>query len=666
VTVSLARRFDKLLIVNRGEIACRIIRTARYMGLRTVAVFSEADRGALHTELADEAVLIGPAPAKDSYLRIDALVEAARANGAGAIHPGYGFLSENADFAQACADADLVFVGPSAATIRLMGSKSTAKALMESSGVPVVPGYHGEDQSLATLQAAADRIGYPVLVKASAGGGGRGMRLVGEPRDLPEAVAAAQREAGAAFGNDQLLIEKFIAKPRHIEVQVFGDTRGNVVSLFERECTLQRRHQKVVEEAPAVALAPQRRDEMAAAARAGAQAARYVGAGTVEFITDDAGFYFIEMNTRLQVEHPVTEMITGLDLVEWQLRVAAGEGLPLRQDEIKASGHAIEARIYAEDPDKGFLPSIGTIGQWRRPTGHGIRVDTGFRVGDAVTPYYDALLAKLITRGDDRSQALERMVAALGEFEIAGVTTNLAFLELLMSHPLVARGEIDTGFIEREIAALTLAGPSAAPLDLAAACVAVLLCEQSEQMPASPPSPWDRTDGWTVSGRGSRRLSFRYGTQRYDVLVWYGRDGLSMEVAGNDARLQFVPRDGGLFDLCLGDAPERVSVAWSGRDVALTTPRGHIELAWIDPFVADAGEAAVAGSIVAPMPGTVTRILAEPGVDLKRGAPLIVLEAMKMEHMLRAPADGHLKALKCAVGDFVQEGTELADFEPAG
>ena len=455
VMVSLARRFDKLLIANRGEIACRIIRTAKRMGVRTVAVYSDADRDALHVTLADEAVLIGPPPAKDSYLAIDGIIEAARTAGAEAIHPGYGFLSENADFAQACADAGLVFVGPSAETIRLMGSKSAAKALMESSGVPVVPGYHGEDQSFATLAAAADRIGYPVLVKASAGGGGRGMRVVGKADELDEAVAGAKREASAAFGNDQLLIEKYILKPRHIEVQVFGDTHGNVVSLFERECTLQRRHQKVVEEAPSVAITPERRAAMSAAARAAAQAAGYVGAGTIEFIVDDAGFYFIEMNTRLQVEHPVTEMVTGLDLVEWQLRVAFGESLPPPPNE--PNGHAIEARIYAEDADKGFLPSTGTITQWREPAGAGIRVDTGFRAGDTVTPYYDALLAKLIAWGADRPQALERLVAALGEFEIAGVTTNLAFLELLMSHPLVARGEIDTGFIEREISALTLA-----------------------------------------------------------------------------------------------------------------------------------------------------------------------------------------------------------------
>ena len=664
--MTLVRRFDKLLIANRGEIACRIIRTAKRMGLTTVVVLSDADRDAMHVNLADEAVLIGPASAKDSYLHIEAIIDAARATGAEAIHPGYGFLSENADFAQACADAGLVFVGPSAATIRLTGSKSAAKALMESSGVPVVPGYHGDDQSPQALQTAADAVGYPVLIKASAGGGGRGMRVVGNAGELAEAIASAKREAGAAFGNDQVLIEKYVARPRHIEVQVFGDTHRNVVSLFERECTLQRRHQKVVEEAPAIGITAERRAEMAAAARAAAQAAGYVGAGTVEFIADAHGFYFIEMNTRLQVEHPVTEMITGVDLVEWQLRVAFGEPLPLRQDEIGARGHAIEARIYAENPDKGFLPATGTIREWREPGGEGIRVDTGFRAGDAVTPYYDALLAKLIAWGADRTEALERLVGALGRFEIVGVTTNLDFLKALLIHPMVARGEIDTGFIEREISALTRTKPAVAALDLAAACVAILIREQHEheQVSAQDSSPWNRTDGWTLTGRRSRRLRLRHGAEQYDAVLWYGRDGLSMEFAGANARLQFVPRDGGFFDLCLGDAPERASVAWSGRDLDVTTPRGHLKLQWIDPFAGKAADVAAAGRIVAPMPGTVTRILAKAGTDLPRGAPLIVLEAMKMEHTLRAPSNGRLKALRCAVGDFVQEGTELADFEP--
>jgi len=513
------------------------------------------------------------------------------------------------------------------------------------------------------LQAAADRIGYPVLVKASAGGGGRGMRLVANADALAEAIASAKREAVASFGNDQVLIEKYLGRPRHIEVQVFGDGAGNVVSLFERDCTLQRRHQKVVEEALAATVTAERRAAMSAAARAAAEAAGYVSAGTVEFIADAAGFHFIEMNTRLQVEHPVTEMVTGLDLVEWQLRVAMGETLPLRQDEIAANGHAIEARIYAEDAAKGFLPATGTIHAWREPAGTGIRIDTGFRAGDAVTPYYDALLAKLIAWGADRPQALGRLVEALDAFEISGVTTNLAFLKALLRHPQVVRDEIDIGFIEREISTLTRSTPALGTLDLAAACAAVLLREQREQA-SQDDSPWDRSDGWTLAGRRSRRLSFRGGGERYDAVLWYGRDGLSMEFGGANDRLQFVPREGAVFDMCLGNSLERVSVAWSGRDLDLSTLRGRRKLHWIDPFVGDISQAVATARIVAPMPGTVTRILAEPGVGLQRGAPLIVLEAMKMEHTLRAPADGRLKALKCAVGDFVQEGTELADFEP--
>jgi 3-methylcrotonyl-CoA carboxylase alpha subunit len=663
--VSLVRRFDKLLIANRGEIACRIMRTAKRMGLRTVAVFSEADRDAMHVALADEALGIGPAPAKDSYLNIAAIVAAARKTGAEAVHPGYGFLSENADFAQACANAGRIFVGPAAETIRLMGSKSAAKALMQSSGVPIVPGYHGRDQSIAVLVEAADRIGYPVLVKAAAGGGGRGMRVVHAAGELAEALAGAKREAQAAFGNDEVLIERYVANPRHIEIQVFADSHGQVVSLYERECTLQRRHQKVVEEAPSVAVTPRRRAEMSAAARAAAQAAGYLGAGTVEFIADADGFYFIEMNTRLQVEHPVTEMIIGADLVEWQLRVAFGEKLPLEQHEIRANGHAMEARIYAEDADKGFLPSTGVIRRWREPAGNGIRVDTGFRAGDAITPYYDALLAKLIVRADDRHEALGRMIEALGDFEIAGVTTNLAFLSALLKHPQVARGEIDTGFIEREISELTGSARPISALDMAGACAAILRREGEQQIAShgNVHSSWNRTDGWMLAGRRSRRLSFRRGAEQLDAMLWYGRDGIRMEFAGTHALLRFIPRAGAQLDVTLADAAASVSAAWSGRDLELTTPRGHFKLHWIDPFAADIGEAAAASRIVAPMPGTVTRILAEAGADLPRGAPLLVLEAMKMEHTLRAPGDGRLISLKCAVGDFVQEGTELADFE---
>jgi 3-methylcrotonyl-CoA carboxylase alpha subunit len=517
------------------------------------------------------------------------------------------------------------------------------------------------------LAAHADRIGYPVLVKASSGGGGRGMRVVAMPNELAEAVAGARREALAAFGDDRLLLEKYLAKPRHIEVQIFGDTHGNVVSLFERECTLQRRHQKVVEEAPAPGLTSNRRAEMLAAARAAAKAVGYVNAGTVEFIADDAGFCFIEMNTRLQVEHPVTEMITGLDLVEWQLRVAVGEALPLRQDDIKAQGHAIEARVYAEDPDKGFLPSIGIIRHWREPQGEGVRVDTGFRAGDAVTPYYDALLAKLIVWAPQRPAALDRMAAALASFEIAGVTTNISFLKALVDHPQVRSGDMDTALIERELAALAQAVPVLAPLDLAAACAAVLLREQTERRRSegNASSPWDRSDGWTMSGGRSRRLGFLHSGKRFDALLRYGRDQIAMEFGETTILLDFEAQGTGAMVIRFGGETEQVTARFDFRDLYLGTPRGRFRLQWIDPFAGTSGEATAASRIVAPMPGTVARILAEPGTDVARGTPLLVIEAMKMEHTLRAPADGRLKALKCAVGDFVQEGAELADFEPA-
>jgi 3-methylcrotonyl-CoA carboxylase alpha subunit len=708
--------FGKLLIANRGEIACRIMRTAKRLGLRTAAVFSDADRDAMHVALADEAVGIGPPPARHSYLNIENIIAAARETGAEAIHPGYGFLSENADFAQACSNAGIVFVGPAADTIRLMGSKSQAKERLRSRGVPVVPGYHGADQRLTTLAQAAERIGYPVLVKASAGGGGRGMRLVQAPGELEEALAGARREAAAAFGNDELLIEKYLSRPRHIEVQVCGDSHGNVVSLYERECTLQRRHQKVVEEAPSIAVTRERRAQMSAAARAAAQAVNYVNAGTVEFIADAESFYFIEMNTRLQVEHPVTEMILGIDLVEWQLRIAWGENLPLVQDSVTANGHAIEARIYAEDARKGFLPATGTITRWQAPKGEGVRVDAGFRQGDAVSAHYDALLAKLIVLGSDRGAARRKMMEALGAFEIAGVTTNLRFLQTLLAHPKVASGELDTGFIERELAALSAPQRRLTALDVAAACAAVLARER-QQGPADP-SPWNRSDGWMLAGIRSRVMSFRAEGERCDAMLRYARAGIRMEFAGSEAPLRFStrrdspppcgeglgvgvengpplsatsptllpspPPQGGReptalgarnpsgspqrtleLGVALGDVTEACTASWSGHDLDLITPRGRFHLSWIDPFAGDVAEADADTRIVAPMPGTVTRILAEPGAALARGAPVLVLEAMKMEHTLRAPTDGHLKALRCAPGDFVQEGAELADFEPA-
>src|ERR1700688_3218272 len=459
------RRFRTLLIANRGEIAVRVIRTAKAMGLRTVAVYSEADRDAMHVAMADEAVLLGPARARDSYLNIERVIEAARKTGAEAVHPGYGFLSENAEFAQACADAGLVFVGPTAAMMTAMGSKSGSKALMEKAGVPLVPGYHGDAQDEATLTKAADKVGFPVLVKASAGGGGRGMRIVRSAGELAAAVTSAKREAKAAFGDDRMLIEKYVDNPRHIEVQVIGDIHGNLLSLFERECTLQRRHQKVIEEAPSPTLNAKQREAVSAAARKAAAAVNYVGAGTIEFVSDGKDVFFIEMNTRLQVEHPVTELITGIDLVEWQLRVAFGEKLPAAQDEIRLNGHAIEARVYAENPHKNFMPSVGRIRTWRMPDqSNGLRIDAGYRDGDAVSPYYDAMLAKVIAWAPTRDAAIERLNRGLEDTDVRGIVTNIPFLSALLTHPDVRDNAIDTGFIERELK--NLAPPPAAPGDL--------------------------------------------------------------------------------------------------------------------------------------------------------------------------------------------------------
>src|SRR5689334_3603337 len=487
---TLYRRFRTLLIANRGEIACRVIRTARAMGLRTVAVYSEADRNALHVAMADDAVLLGPARARDSYLNVERVIEAARQTGAEAIHPGYGFLSENAEFAQACAKAGIVFVGPTAAMMTAMGSKSGSKTLMEKAGVPLVPGYHGENQDEATLAKAADKIGFPVLVKASAGGGGRGMRVVRSAAELAAAIVSAKREAKAAFGDDRMLIEKYVDNPRHIEVQVIGDSHGNMLSLFERECTLQRRHQKVIEEAPSPTLDAKQREAVCGAARKAAGAVNYVGAGTIEFVSDGKDVFFIEMNTRLQVEHPVTELITGIDLVEWQLRDAFGERLPLTQDQIKLNGHAIEARVYAENPQKNFMPSVGRIKTWRTPAeGDGLRIDAGYRQGDAVSPYYDAMLAKMIAWAPTREAAIDRLASALDASDVRGIVSNIPFLSALVRHPKVRGNAIDTGFIERELKSLTETTPPAGDLELCAAVAAILADEQTAAR-ADVHSPW--------------------------------------------------------------------------------------------------------------------------------------------------------------------------------
>ncbi|WP_441259716.1 acetyl/propionyl/methylcrotonyl-CoA carboxylase subunit alpha [Bradyrhizobium sp. 521_C7_N1_3] len=661
----LYRRFRTLLIANRGEIACRVIRTARAMGLRTVAVYSEADRDAMHVALADEAVLLGPARARDSYLSVERLIEAARKTGAEAVHPGYGFLSENAEFARACLEADLVFVGPTAAMMTAMGSKSGSKALMEKAGVPLVPGYHGEAQDDATLSKAADKIGFPILVKASAGGGGRGMRIVRSADELGPAIVSAKREAKAAFGDDRMLIEKYVDNPRHIEVQIIGDSHGNLLSLFERECTLQRRHQKVIEEAPSPTLNPAQRETVCAAARKAAGAVNYVGAGTIEFVSDGKDVFFIEMNTRLQVEHPVTELITGIDLVEWQLRVAFGEALPLKQDEIKLNGHAVEARVYAENPTKNFMPSVGRISTWRLPaeTG-GLRIDAGYREGDIVSPYYDAMLAKMIAWAPTRDVAIERLNRGLQDSDVRGIVTNIPFLSALMTHPKVRTNAIDTGFIERELAGLTQAAPAPGELELCAAVAAIVNDErQAAQNEAS--SPW-RTFGWMPVGRRQRNFAFRVGHgPEQKITLNYGSGPSTLVTGERELAFVVVPKDGG-FDLTVDGVKSSVAAVIDGHELYLRTRNGRFDLHWVDPFGGETEEQTGADKIAAPLPGTVVAVLAEEGAKLDKGAPILTLEVMKMEQTLRAPYAGVLTSIKCKVGDIVQEGVELAVVEPSG
>jgi 3-methylcrotonyl-CoA carboxylase alpha subunit len=661
----LYRRFRTLLIANRGEIACRVIRTARAMGLRTVAVYSEADRDAMHVAMADSAVLLGPARARDSYLNIERVIEAAQKTGAEAIHPGYGFLSENAEFAEACAKAGLVFVGPTAAMMTAMGSKSGSKALMEKAGVPLVPGYHGDAQDEATLAKAAEKAGFPVLVKASAGGGGRGMRVVRSAAELAPAIVSAKREAKAAFGDDRMLIEKYVDNPRHIEVQIIGDSHGNLLSLFERECTLQRRHQKVIEEAPSPTLNAKQREAVCEAARKAAGAVNYVGAGTIEFVSDGKDVFFIEMNTRLQVEHPVTELITGIDLVEWQLRVAFGEKLPLTQDQIKLNGHAIEARVYAENPNKNFMPSVGRIKTWQTPTeADGLRIDAGYRGGDAVSPYYDAMLAKVIAWAPTREVAIEKLNRGLEQTDVRGIVTNIPFLSALVTHPDVRRNAIDTGFIERELKSLAAGAATAEDLELCGA-VAAILHEEQKAARTEPPSPW-QTFGWTPVGRRKRVFSLRQGQAvEHQVSLRYGKRSQTLSTGERELAFAIAPTEDGGFDLTLDGVKSHIFAVLEGHELYLRTPNGRFDLHWVDPFGGETEEQIGEDKIVAPLPGTVVALLAQEGATLEKGAAILTLEVMKMEQTLRAPYAGVLKKIKCKVGDIVGEGVELAEVEPA-
>ncbi|MDD5297021.1 MAG: acetyl/propionyl/methylcrotonyl-CoA carboxylase subunit alpha [Rhodocyclaceae bacterium] len=663
--------FEKILIANRGEIACRVIKTARRMGIRTVAVYSEADAGSRHVRLADEAVLIGPAPARESYLLPEAILAACRRTGAEAVHPGYGFLSENPAFAEACAEAGVVFIGPPASSIRAMGSKTAAKQLMEKAGVPLVPGYHGDDQDAGLLKCEAQAIGFPVLIKAASGGGGKGMRVVREAGEFESALAAVKREAQTSFGDDQVLIERYLQRPRHIEIQVFGDTQGNYVHLFERDCSVQRRHQKVLEEAPAPGMSPERRAAMGQAAVDAARAVGYVGAGTVEFIADqDGSFHFMEMNTRLQVEHPVTEMITGLDLVEWQLRVASGEPLPLAQEQLGIRGHALEARIYAEDPDKGFLPSTGRLVYLAPPSEDlHVRVDTGVEQNDEISPHYDPMIAKLIVWDENRGAALARMRQALASYRVVGVANNVSFLSRLIACPAFAGGDLDTGLIEREQdflfpAAVVVPREAWLAVAMAELLREGVLARRAAARDPDPHSPWHVRDGWRLNRDGRRSLRFRHGENEKEVRVSGTGPLLSLELDGQTSLVggELRGEDRVLLDL----DGRRLTVA-----VVAAGVRRHVFLdgrvfafADVDPLF-HAGEGCGAeGSLTAPMPGKIIALLVQTGSRVDKGTPLVILEAMKMEHTLAAPSTGTVQAYRYSVGDQVADGAELVDFEP--
>jgi 3-methylcrotonyl-CoA carboxylase alpha subunit len=662
--------FNKILIANRGEIACRVIKTARRMGIRTVAVYSEADANARHVRLADEAVLLGPAAARESYLVADKIIDACLRTGAQAVHPGYGFLSENADFADALAAKGIAFIGPPASAIRAMGSKSEAKKLMGKAAVPLTPGYHGDDQTPALLHKEADAIGYPVLIKAAAGGGGKGMRLVDKTEDFLDALASCKREAASSFGDEHVLIEKYITRPRHIEIQVFADSLGHCVYLFERDCSVQRRHQKVLEEAPAPGMTPERRRQMGEAAVAAAQAVGYVGAGTVEFIANqDGSFYFMEMNTRLQVEHPVTEMITGQDLVEWQLRVAAGQPLPLAQEQLQIRGHALEARIYAEDADRGFLPSTGRLVRLAPPADSlNVRVDTGVEEGDEITPYYDPMIAKLIVWDEHRDAALARMRKALADYQVAGVTTNIDFLSRLVACPAFAGADLDTGLIERQKDFLFPA-TQAVPRDaLLVATVGELLWEQHAAKQAAktsgdPCSPWHARDGWRMNLSSARTISFRDGEALVDAQVRYGDQHWAITIAGETILARGKKLDGDRFAVELNDRRLIASVVAVDDRRSLFLNGSTYSLLRDDPLHrVDAGDSH-GGGLTAPMPGKVVALLAQPGQKVDKGTPLLILEAMKMEHTITAPAAGTVKNFCYAAGEQVSDGAALVEFE---
>jgi 3-methylcrotonyl-CoA carboxylase alpha subunit len=657
--------FDTVLIANRGEIAVRIAQTARRLGLRIVAIYSDADRDAMHVAAADEAFRIGPAPARDSYLRADAILEAARKGGAQAIHPGYGFLSESPDFVEAVEAAGLTFVGPPASAIRAMGLKDAAKALMDRAGVPTVPGYHGGDQAPATLAEQAGRIGYPVLIKASAGGGGKGMRRVDREEDFADALAGAKREAQSSFGDDRVLVERLLVRPRHIEIQVFADAHGDAVHLFERDCSLQRRHQKVIEEAPAPGMLPAMREAMGQAAVKAARAVGYRGAGTVEFIADVSDglradrFYFMEMNTRLQVEHPVTELITGLDLVEWQFRIAAGEPLPKRQDELEISGHAVEARLYAEDPAQDFLPQTGRLTGLTLADGAGVRVDAGVRPGDLITPFYDPMIAKVIAHGPSRDVALGRLRSALSRSRVEGCGSNLVFLTRLLDQADFRRGDVDTGLIGRNLASLT-EEPEPPPTVVALAAIeaAGLL---------SPPSsndPFDRLRSFRLWGEAEKSVTLIDRGRKRTLATAALPDGTMRVDAGTETViLRRTGTDGGSLLVDLGDRLERLQVSRDDDAVTVRTDADTYRFTLPDAEVGAAEGGASSGILRAVMPGAVRVVHVAAGQTVARGDALVVTEAMKMEMTLTAPRAGRVAAVEVAAGDQVEANAVLLTIE---
>ena len=659
------RSIDTVLIANRGEIACRIIRTLRRMGIRSVAVYSEADRNALHVALADAAFEIGAAPPRESYLNQANILKAAKASGANAVHPGYGFLSENAGFAGACAKAGVIFIGPPVAAIRAMGSKSEAKALMEKAGVPLVPGYHGADQSLKVLQSAADKIGYPVLIKASAGGGGKGMKVAASAPEFKDALESAQREAKNAFGDDRVLVEKYLTQPRHIEAQIFGDSHGNIIHLFERDCSIQRRHQKVIEEAPAPGLTPERRAAIGKAAVEAGKAVGYVGAGTVEFIAEGENFYFMEMNTRLQVEHPVTEAITGFDLVEWQIKVARGEKLPKAQDQLTIQGHAMEVRLYAEDPARDFLPQTGQLHHLRFP--ESARVDSGIREGDAVSIHYDPMIAKIITHGADRGEAIAHLRRALATTEVGGLPTNLDFLQAILRQKDFAAGKVDTGFIERHRAELLPEAQSLPVHALALAALAVLRAGERDAVTQAgdPHSPWARLPGWRVNRDAYSDLVFQHGEAMLTVRAHYRGAGYELALPDGTVEADATLDTDGAIAARIGSAHCKGRVVRRDAECLVYLNGETHRLVLIDPRRPSAAGAATTGKILAPMPGTVTKVLVAAGASVTKGAVLAIVEAMKMEHAVKAPRDGKVKAVHFAAGDQVADGAELLVLEDA-